>query len=79
MYIFIITNVIGPPAAAASMVPQNCGKPIVLIVINVTKKNIIKFGIYEIKNLKYLLSEGSSLKITKQLIKTANINMLKKV
>ena len=37
-YIFIITKVIGPPATAASTVAQNCGKPIVLIVIKVTRK-----------------------------------------
>ena len=43
-YSLIITNVTGPPAIAASTVAQNCESFKVFMVINVTKKYIIKFG-----------------------------------
>lgn len=59
-----MTKVTGPPAIAASTVAQNCESFSVFIVMNVTRKYIIKFGTYAIKNLKYFRKLGCDLKTT---------------
>lgn len=73
-YILIMTNVTGPPTAAAAIVPQNCGKCSVFIVMNVTKTYIIKLGTYDKQNLTYRLKDGFSLKIKCPLRKNAIVS-----
>ena len=73
-YSLIITNVMGPPTITAKAVAHSTFQCHALIAIIDTRLNIIKLGIYDIKNLSAAGGVGFLLKIKRQLKKNAIVS-----